>query len=202
MALSRKQLKALGIEDDKIDLIIEAHTETVNGLKDQIETLKNNEPKPESAHAKDGEGKDAAKDSGKDAFEDKYNQTKKELDDLKKSIADEKLLEKKKAAFKELCKDAGLSDKGLEKAVKYAEWDKIELDEKDEIKGKKDVLNGVKEEWSDYVQTTGTKGAETATPPAGEAEKPKPNQAFIDRIAAYRAEKYGAQPATQATEGG
>ena len=33
MALTRKMLKAMGIEDDKIDQIIEAHTETVDGLK-------------------------------------------------------------------------------------------------------------------------------------------------------------------------
>ncbi len=36
MALTRKFLAALGIEDDKVDEIIQAHTETVNGLKDEI----------------------------------------------------------------------------------------------------------------------------------------------------------------------
>ena len=33
MALTRKMLKAMGIEDEKIDQIIEAHTETVDALK-------------------------------------------------------------------------------------------------------------------------------------------------------------------------
>ena len=36
MALTRKMLKALGIEDDKIEQIIDAHTETVDGLKDKL----------------------------------------------------------------------------------------------------------------------------------------------------------------------
>ena len=35
MALTRKMLKAMGIEEEKIDEIIDAHTETVNALKDQ-----------------------------------------------------------------------------------------------------------------------------------------------------------------------
>ena len=34
MALTRKFLKAMGIEDDKIDQIIDAHTETVTALKE------------------------------------------------------------------------------------------------------------------------------------------------------------------------
>lgn len=40
MALSRKFLAALGIEDAKVDEIIQAHTDTVNGLKDEIEKYK------------------------------------------------------------------------------------------------------------------------------------------------------------------
>lgn len=37
MALTRKFLKALEIEGDKADQIIEAHTETVDGLKASLE---------------------------------------------------------------------------------------------------------------------------------------------------------------------
>ena len=40
MSLTRKMLKAMGIEDEKIDQIIEAHTETVDGLKEQITQYK------------------------------------------------------------------------------------------------------------------------------------------------------------------
>ena len=40
MALTRKFLKALGIDEDKIDEIISAHGETVTALKDEIEKAK------------------------------------------------------------------------------------------------------------------------------------------------------------------
>ena len=33
MSLTRKMLKAMGIEEEKIDQIIEAHSETVDSLK-------------------------------------------------------------------------------------------------------------------------------------------------------------------------
>ena len=37
MAITRKFLKAMGIEDDKIEQIIDAHTETVDGLKADVD---------------------------------------------------------------------------------------------------------------------------------------------------------------------
>ena len=40
MALTRKMLKAMGIEEEKIEQIIEAHAETVDTLKEQRDTLK------------------------------------------------------------------------------------------------------------------------------------------------------------------
>ena len=40
MALTRKMLKAMGIEDEKIDQIIEEHAESVNALKAQRDELK------------------------------------------------------------------------------------------------------------------------------------------------------------------
>ena len=40
MALTRKALKAMGLTEEQVDSIIEAHTETVDGLKEQIKTYK------------------------------------------------------------------------------------------------------------------------------------------------------------------
>ena len=40
MALSRKMLRAMGIEDEKIDQIIEAHTESIDALKEQRDQYK------------------------------------------------------------------------------------------------------------------------------------------------------------------
>lgn len=37
MALTRKMLKAMGIEDEKIDQIIEEHAESVNALKAKLD---------------------------------------------------------------------------------------------------------------------------------------------------------------------
>ena len=38
MALTRKLLKGMGLTEEQVDTIIEAHSETVEGLKKQAET--------------------------------------------------------------------------------------------------------------------------------------------------------------------
>lgn len=40
MALTRKLLKGMGLTEEQVDTIIEAHTDTVDGLKEQIKTYK------------------------------------------------------------------------------------------------------------------------------------------------------------------
>lgn len=49
MSLSRNSLKALGIESEKIDAIIDGHVETVNGLKGRTEELQAELDKAKSA---------------------------------------------------------------------------------------------------------------------------------------------------------
>ena len=61
--------------------------------------------------------------------------------------------------------------KGIEKAIKYAEWDKIELDENGKLKGANDHIKAVRDEWAEYVTTTTTTGAKTSNPPANNGGK-------------------------------
>ena len=108
---------------------------------------------------------DGATTAGK--WKDKYDELKKEHEALKTSIAEEKAQAEKEAAYRSLIADAGLSEDGLKKAMKYAEWAKIELDEKGQVKDAKDHLKAVREEWASYIVTNGARGAQTATPPQG-----------------------------------
>ena len=169
MALTRKMLKAMGIEEEKIDQIIEAHTETVDALKEKADANAEAAKKFDDVQKELDKAKKDLENAEKDGFKKKYEDSKKELDDLKNEIAGKELREKKVKAFREILKDAGLSEKGVEKAVKYAEWDKIELDEKDAIKDSANHIKAAKEEWAEYVVTTQQKGANPATPPAHNA---------------------------------
>lgn len=175
MSLSRKLLASMGIEEDKIDQIISGHSETVNALKDERDTFRGDAEKlastlteltavkNELANAK--AELESLKDKPEDEYKGKFESLKAEFEKYKADVEAEKTIATKKAAYTEICKDAGLSDRGVEKAVKYADWDTVELDNKGKVKGAKDHIKALKEDWAEYVVTETTKGAKTSNPP-------------------------------------
>ena len=164
MALTRNFLKSMGLTDEQISGIIEAHTETTDALKADRDRYKADAEKLPKVQEELKKAQAAAKDSGE------YDKLKKEFDDYKAEVAGKETLAKKTAALKELAKDAGLSEAGIAKALKYHDFSKLELDEKDGIKDKSAVLKGLKEEWADYVQTSEKKGVKTPTPPPADGK--------------------------------
>lgn len=162
MSLTRKMLKAMGIEEEKIDQIIEAHSETVDSLKADRDTYKEDAGKLKEVQKE----LDELKAKGDDGWKEKHDKLKGEFENYKKDVEAKETHNKKVEAYKAILKDANLSEKGIEKAVKYAEWDKIELGEDGKLKGASDHIKAVKEEWAEYVTTTTTTGAKTSTPPA------------------------------------
>ena len=104
--------------------------------------------------------------AGKVEDSEEYKNLKKSFDDYKAEVAAKETKAAKEAAYRAILKDANLSEKGIEKAIKYAEWDKIELEADGKLKGASDHIKAAKEEWAEYVTTTTTTGAKTSNPPA------------------------------------
>lgn len=162
MSLTRKMLKAMGIEEEKIDQIIEAHSETVDSLKADRDSYKEDAEKLKDVQKE----LDDLKAKGDDGWKEKHDKLKVEFDQYKNDVQEKETKAAKEAAYRAVLKDANLSEKGIEKAIKYADWDKIELDADGKLKGANDHIKAVREEWAEYVTTTTTTGAKTSTPPA------------------------------------
>lgn len=166
MALTRKMLKAMGIEDDKIDQIIEAHTETVDGLKADLskyradaEALPDTQKQLEKAQADLEAGK-------KDSWKIKYDAIKEEFDGYKNEQIKKETHAAKEKAYRDLLKQAGVSEKRLESVLRVSDVDGVELDDKGGVKDADKLAESVKNEWADFIVTTETRGANTANPPA------------------------------------
>ena len=167
MSLTRKMLKAMGIEEEKIDQIIEAHSETVDSLKADRDSYKEDAEKLKDVQKE----LDDLKAKGDDGWKEKYDELNVEFDQYKNDVQAKETKAAKEAAYRAILKDANLSEKGIEKAIKYAEWDKIELGEDGKLKDANDHIKAVREEWAEYVTTTTTTGAKTSTPPANNGGK-------------------------------
>lgn len=167
MALSRKFLAALGIEAEKIDEIISAHSETVEALKAERDSFKADAEKYAKAKSDLDAANEKIKEFAKeDSYKVKYDALKEDFDTYKKAIETEKTTASKRAAYKALLKEIGIADKRVDAVAKLAELDKIKLDKDGKIDGAEDLKKALSEEWAEFIVKTGTEGAGTATPPA------------------------------------
>lgn len=172
MALSRKFLAALGIEEEKIDQIISAHSETVEALKEERDSYKDKAGKYDKAQSDlDAANKKIEDLSKEDAWKVKYDALKEDYDDFKKSVENEKTTNSKKNAYKALLKEIGISDKRIDAVARLAELDKIKLDKEGKIEGSDDLKKSLAEEWADFIVKDGKEGASVENPPAGSGSK-------------------------------
>lgn len=166
MALTRKFLSALGIESDKVEEIINAHTEVTDALKQERDGYKEAAEKlPKVQEELDSLKKAAEENDGTNPFEVKYNAIKEEFEAFKTAQAEKETKAAKNEAYKALLKDAGISDKRIDAVLKVSNVDGVELDKDGKIKDADKLLESVKAEWSDFIVTESTKGADTANPP-------------------------------------
>lgn len=167
MALKRSFLKGMGLTDEQCDSIIEAHAETVDGLKADLARYKETAGKAEQLQ-KDLEKANADLESAKkDGWKDKHDKVKKEFDDYKAGITAKETKAAKEKAVRAYYEGKKITGDNLAIAMRGsgAEIDGIELDG-DKIKDTAALDALVSGAFAKLVSTTTVKGATTATPPA------------------------------------
>ena len=168
MALTRKLLKGMGLTDEQVDTIIEAHTDTVDGLKADVSKYKTDAERLSDVQKE----LDDLKAKGDDGWKEKHDKLKGEFDKYKGEIEAKETKANKERAVRDFYESKGITGKNLEIAMRgsRAEIDGIELDG-DKIKDNSALDALVKGDFSGLVATTTTKGANTANPPANNGGK-------------------------------
>lgn len=168
MALTRKLLKGMGLTEEQIDTVIEAHTETTDALKNERDSYKKDAEKLPGVQQELDDLKAAGDDGG---FQAKYEKEHADFEAYKTEQAKKESRAAKEKAYRDLLKSARISEKRVESVLKVSDLDSIELDENGAIKDADKLTESIKTEWADFIVTTTTKGAETASPPASTAGK-------------------------------
>lgn len=160
MALTRKLLKGMGLTEEQIDSVIDAHTETVDGLKEQIKTYK-----ADADTLKDVQKELDDLKNGKD-WKAEYDKLDKSFKDYKAEVAGKETLEAKQAAYRKLLTAENIPVKFHDRIIKMTDFDAVEM-EGDAIKDEAQQRGNIKSEWGEYVSTTETKGDKPDNPPSG-----------------------------------
>ncbi len=103
--------------------------------------------------------------TGAEKWKTKYEALKEDFDAYKKDISAKETKATRSNAYKELLKQAGVSEKRLDSVLKVSDIDSLEMGEDGKFKDADKLIENIKTEWADFITTTETRGAKTATPP-------------------------------------
>ena len=173
MALSRKMLKAMGIEDEKIDQIIEAHTETVDSLKEQVSAYKADAGKVGEPQKQLEQAQKDLSAAQQDGWKDKHDKVKKEFDEYKNGIAAKEAQAAKEKAVRAYYESKNITGKNLDIAMLGSSQviSGVELDDNGKLGSTEALDSLVAGTFSGLVGRAETLGANTAHPPANNGGK-------------------------------
>ena len=153
------------VSKDVLNRICDLHTDSLDGLNDTVKDLK--ESLATAERERDDYKAKAPKDGVETVAKEDYDKLKKEYDDYKADITAKTTRTEKENAFRELLKSAGVSEKRLNAIIKVSDIDGLELDKDGKIKNADKHTETIKTDWAEFIETTTTRGANTANPPAG-----------------------------------
>ena len=161
MGLTRKFLEAMGLEDSKIQAIIEEHDKTVNGLKELRDKYKDDAEKLPEIQKK----LDDLQNKGGEDWQKKYNDLDQMFKGYKAEVAGKEKTEKIRSAYTELLKAANVDSKRIDAILRVTDFKDMKLGEDGKLEDADKLTEGIKSGWSAFVTTTKTKGTDVETPP-------------------------------------
>ena len=163
MALTRKLLKGMGLTDEQVDTIIEAHTDTVDGLKADISKYKADAEKLPGVQKE----LDNLKAVGDGGYKEKYEKEHSAFEAFKTDITAKESKAAKEKAVRAYFESKNITGANLDLAMRGCgeEMAALEL-ENGKIKDTKSLDALMDGTYKGLVSTTRTKGADPANPPA------------------------------------
>lgn len=164
MALTRKLLKGMGLTDEQVETIIEAHTETTDGLKNQLSQYKADAEKLPGVQKE----LDDLKAAGDGGYKAKYEAEKSAHDAYKQQIAGEKQKAQDDKDIAAIIKEAGVERESFQRLILNS-FDRQTLKRGADgaITNRAELVEAVKTQNPDCITTTETKGTPPANPPTG-----------------------------------
>ena len=188
MALTRKFLEALGIEQAKIDEIISAHTEVTNALKADRDSYKEKAEKYDETKTELDKAKSELDKVNKDEYKTKYESLESEFNKYKTDIAEKEVKVKKEEAYKKMLKEIGVNEKSIDAIVKVKDLSSLKLDDKGNIVDVDTLKESEKKDWEGFIIKSEEEGQHPNTPPDHQHENVDTTTMSMDEYIKARSE--------------
>ena len=189
MALTRAMLKGMGLTDEQVGAIIEEHTSVTSALKDQISDLKTKADKQAEVEKELAELK---KDVADNDWKGKYDKEHQEFEKYKADQETKETASKVREAYKKLLSECKVGSKHVDSIIRVTDFANMKLKDDGTLDDAETLKKGIETDWSGFITTDGTKGAEVENPPAGKDNNggEKPTRA-AELAAKYHENLYG-----------
>ncbi len=194
MPLTQAMLKAMGIEDEKRDQIIEAHQDVLSDIKKERDDLREQVDGLKGEAAKVAElQKNLEEAKAKIPTEDwqaKYEESVKELEAYKAKTEADKAEAEKKSLYRALLREVGVDEKRIDAIVKVTDMGSITVS--DGAIAESDALKeSVAGEWAAFIPQKGEEGAKVDTPQQTQQTGTGADPATVQRLAERHERLYG-----------
>lgn len=179
MALTRKMLKAMGIDDDKIEQILDAHTETFDSIKKERDHYKEEAEKLPDLQKALKDMQDAV---DSDGYREKYENEHRELENLKAQVALDEERRVKTSLYRDVLIKAGIDNRRIDRVLRVTDFDKLKIVD-NKLANEDKLVEDAKNEWSDFIVTSESKGANPDTPPGTDNPTPFDKMSLAEQMA-------------------
>ncbi len=162
MALTRAMLKGMGLTEEQISAIIDEHTSVTTSLKEDIKKYKEDAEKLPGIQK---ELDDLRKDITDKDWEGKFNKEHQDFEKYKSDITAKETLNNVKSAYKKLLAECKVGDKHVDSILRVTDFKDMKLKEDGTLDGADALKEKINADWSGFISTEGTKGADVQTPP-------------------------------------
>lgn len=191
MSFKRSDLVALGIEPEKIQTLIDWHSETVKGLQAKIEEYKDNADKLTEVQGElDKVRNDLAtanksiEKAAKDDYKGKFEAVTAELEMLKNEAVAKETTAAKSSALKDELKKANYTDNAINLIIRNGFANDVELGEDGNATNLETVIKAIQadRDFSGFTPKVTENNLKLETPPANTGSKKSMSWDEIDKI--------------------
>lgn len=169
MALTRKLLRGMGLTEEQADTVIEAHTETVEGLKERITAYEGDARELENVKRELEELR-----TGGGEWQKRFEEEHALFEGYKQEQSQKELRAKKAEAYGALLRETGISERRIGAILRLTDVDSLELDESGRLTDAETKAEEIRREYSDFIVTSTERGADVPTPPTNNPSERDP----------------------------
>lgn len=188
LAISRKFLEGMGLEEKQVESIIEANAASIEGIKSDRDKYKEQAEKVPDLQKQLEEARAASTNDGE--WEKKFNDEHQAFESFKSKVESEKADAAKAQAYRAMLAKTGVDPKRIDAIMRVTDLSKVEMED-GSLKESGKLEEAAKKEWADFIVKTKTEGSNPANPPASADGVKGADPEIVKRLQERHERKYG-----------